>query len=134
MWALFRTSGIGIEALEARFKAKTMINNGIYKAGADRFAEAHADSCIKKCAKSYGDMTQPRVTQRALQKKPTEEFRPAQRLFLLSPETLPKKRTIFSQLNANNIGMYLPKAVAMMPCFIVSGLLLCTPRRANTLA
>jgi 5-methyltetrahydrofolate--homocysteine methyltransferase len=121
------TSGIGIEAWEARFKAEDDDYNGIMiKAVADRFAEAHAEWLHQKVRKElWGYDAAESLTAKELHKETYRGIRPAPG-YPAQPEHT-EKRTIFSQLNANNIGMYLTESCAMMPASSVSGLYFAHP-------
>ena len=121
------TSGIGIEAWEARFKAEDDDYNGIMiKAVADRFAEAHAEWLHQKVRKElWGYDAAESLTAKELHKETYRGIRPAPG-YPAQPEHT-EKRTIISQLKANTIGMYLTESCAMMPASSVSGLYFAHP-------
>lgn len=121
------TSGLGIEAWEARFKAEEDDYNGIMiKAVADRFAEAHAEWLHQKVRKElWGYQPDESLAPQELHKETYVGIRPAPG-YPAQPEHT-EKRTIFAQLNAHEIGMFLTESCAMMPASSVSGLYFAHP-------
>lgn len=121
------TSGLGIEAWEERFKAEGDDYNGIMiKAVADRFAEAHAEWLHQKVRKElWGYGADEKLSPKELHKETYRGIRPAPG-YPAQPEHT-EKRTIFTQLNTDAIGMYLTESCAMMPASSVSGLYFAHP-------
>jgi 5-methyltetrahydrofolate--homocysteine methyltransferase len=121
------TSGLGIEAWEERFKAEGDDYNGIMiKAVADRFAEAHAEWLHQKVRKElWGYDADEKLSPKELHKETYRGIRPAPG-YPAQPEHT-EKRTIFTQLNTDAIGMYLTESCAMMPASSVSGLYFAHP-------
>ncbi len=120
------TAGIGLDALVAKFEKELDDYSAILaKALADRLAEAWAERLHERARHAWGYGKHEELTQADLVAESYRGIRPAFG-YPACPDHQPK-RTLFSLLDAESIGMHLTESFAMMPAASVSGLYFAHP-------
>ncbi|HEY0144425.1 MAG TPA: methionine synthase [Thermoanaerobaculia bacterium] len=113
------TAGIGVEELVARFqKDHDDYNSIMVKALADRLAEALAEKLHKEAREHWYAQSETLTTEELIGEK-YRGIRPAPGYPACPDHT--EKRTLFSLLSAESLGMELTESCAMMPAASVSG-------------
>jgi 5-methyltetrahydrofolate--homocysteine methyltransferase len=120
------TAGIGAEQLATRFEAQNDDYSAIMvKALADRLAEAFAELLHARARADWGYGRDEHLSNEDLIAEKYRGIRPAFG-YPACPDHLPK-RTLFSLLRADEIGMALTEHCAMTPAASVSGLYFAHP-------
>jgi 5-methyltetrahydrofolate--homocysteine methyltransferase len=121
------TTGIGCDALCARFDARHEIDNSILvKALADRLAEAFAELLHEKARRDWGYGQEERLTSEELIDEKYRGIRPAPGYPSQPDHT--EKRTLFDLLDAErNTDIKLTESYAMWPAASVCGLYFAHP-------
>jgi 5-methyltetrahydrofolate--homocysteine methyltransferase len=120
------TAGIGADALAHRYEGERDDYSAIIvKALADRLAEAFAEWLHERARREWGYETGPRLAQEALLAERYRGIRPAFG-YPACPDHS-QKRTLFSLLEAEAVGLSLTEHGAMLPAASVSGIYLAHP-------
>jgi 5-methyltetrahydrofolate--homocysteine methyltransferase len=121
------TAGLGLDALVKELEAEHDDYGALVaKALADRLAEAFAELLHERARREWGHGEAPPLAPEALLAEQFRGIRPAFG-YPACPDHTPK-RTLWSLLSADDIGVTLTESLAMWPAASVSGLYLAHPQ------
>ena len=121
------TAGLGLDALVKELEAQLDDYGALVaKALADRLAEAFAELLHERARREWGHGEEPLLAPEALLAEQFRGIRPAFG-YPACPDHTPK-RTLWSLLAADDIGVTLTESLAMWPAASVSGLYLAHPQ------
>jgi len=121
------TAGLGLDALVKELEAAHDDYSALLaKALADRLAEAFAELLHERARREWGHGEEPALAPEALLAEQFRGIRPAFG-YPACPDHTPK-RTLWSLLAADDIGVTLTESLAMWPAASVSGLYLAHPQ------